>query len=930
MKKKRKNLLVCVNGVKGAISLFLAVLMTPFLTIAMLLVETGRYNSAVSILDELLGVSSISTLANYDSFVKDRWGLMALPQEKPLKDVYNGYLSQNSEIMGDSLKINKLEANGMYPLSDRDVLMNQLMEFCKLNAPTELVNNFGNLSTIIDTLEGFTNYGSIVNLLTSGVDIADAAITVGKSAGKLMESANKLDQLTEEYASKYSAFESGVNDIINALRRIVSLQESEAQLSSQLADLTFELDNLPSGEEYDKRRTELEDEIDDVKSLQSAAQSERESLENSIPNKRRRASNAQKEYAKVIKDIADELGNYKDLMHESVEALTNIGDKFADGLNTALTLEAGLKEKKDSMDNLSNQIQTMEANGTAQSNPEAYQDLLKKKADMSEAIANIELKSSIGKAAGTGFKQITDGWQTTMDDYSEDVILQIKKGFEDLRQVVLSVDISAIDTWSEYITQAKYKTVAVSGYVKAEDIDAYLKEQEDEVKSGSLGDLLDGLGSVYEQVMGLSILYVDNLNSVIDSDYYDSALGGLPADANAGGAIGNVLENLSLTAKSIIKLKVNFFTFRWLELWENVKNLLQGLIGTIQGIYNVFAMIIKALIGLFNYETWWTCTYCAYNLPCRTDFVKGNGGFGAMSFTAMTGASVTDQSLNETVKFPSVPVFSEIGGMISTMNSMKNKTGSDYAFSGAELEYIMFGSDSEMANQIYVFFVMYIIRAVCCAIQISANAEVQALAASTTLGYPVVMGIYYIFEPLVQTILLVNGSVQQLMPTTIYLAPSGVPALLKELVFFCKLSETKSKNITAKLENAFVKAEEMDEYKAKLDKAKKPAEMPKDKTLLSDLKKSYKKSLLSFSYRDYCFITMLFLVTKEERESRLMNLIQMETLNYYKNQKATFTFDLKKAYTFIDADVNATVVQMLPSLLDTSLFTVDREHYRGY
>lgn len=933
MRRKRKNPLACINGVKGAISLFMAVLMTPFLTIAMLLVETGRYNSAVSILDELLGVSSISTLANYDSFMKDRWGLMALPQEEPLKDIYNVYLSENSGIMGDSLQINSLEVEGMYPLSDRDILVNQLMEFSKLNAPTELVNNFGNLSSIIDTLEGFTNYGAITKMLTSGTKIADAAITLGKSADGLMESADNLDNLAKDYEKKYSEFESSVNGIIDALLRIISLQQMETQLATTLQNLESELQTLQQAEDSDGLSdaiSDLRDEISETKAALRSAQRERESLQNSIPGKRRTAEASKNSYSEVLKEIADELGNYKDLMKENVEAITSIQENIVGGLENAIQLEAGLKAKRDSLEALNNRIQTMEALGTAETNPNAYQSLLQQKSEMSQSIANIEMEASIAKAGGTGFKQITEGWKTTVESYSEDTIMQVKKGFEDLRQTVLSVNISAINENSSRITRSLYKTIAVAGYIKSKDIDDYMKKQEDELKSGSLGDILEGIGSVYEQLMGLSILYVDNLNSVINSSYYNTTLGGLPADPHTGGALGDVLSSLAMTANSFISLKVNFHTFRWTKLWENIKGLLEGIQGTVKGIFDVFAMIVNAIIGLADYENWWMSAYCAYNLPCRTDFVKGSGGFGAISFTAMTGTSVTDASLNKIVKFPSVPVFSEIGGMISAMYRMSSSNGSDYAFSGAELEYIMNGSNSEMANQIYVFFVMYVIRAVCCAVQISANVEVQALAASTTLGYPVVMALYYIFEPLVQTILLVNGSVQQLIPTTIYLAPSGVPALLKELVFFCKLSDSQSKEITSELEKSFVKAEKMDSYKEKLDKAKKPAELPKNKTLLSEMKKSYKKSLLSFSYRDYCFITMMFIVTKEERESRLMNLIQMETLNYYKNQQATFTFDLKKAYTFMDVDVNATVNQMLPSLLDTSLFTIDREHYRGY
>ena len=91
--KKKKGPLSCINGVKGAISLFMAVLMTPFLSIALLLVETGRYNSAVSLLDEAMGVSAVSTLANYDEYLKDRWGLLAFNQEHDLEDMYTAYTS---------------------------------------------------------------------------------------------------------------------------------------------------------------------------------------------------------------------------------------------------------------------------------------------------------------------------------------------------------------------------------------------------------------------------------------------------------------------------------------------------------------------------------------------------------------------------------------------------------------------------------------------------------------------------------------------------------------------------------------------------------------------------------------------------------------------------------------------------------------------
>jgi len=87
---------------------------------------------------------------------------------------------------------------------------------------------------------------------------------------------------------------------------------------------------------------------------------------------------------------------------------------------------------------------------------------------------------------------------------------------------------------------------------------------------------------------------------------------------------------------------------------------------------------------------------------------------------------------------------------------------------------------------------------------------------------------------------------------------------------------------------------------------------------------------LKFNYKDYCLVLLLLTVTKEQQVARLANLIQMETLCYYENQEKDYTFDLRKSYSYLYAQVDANVVQMMPSLADSSLFTVERDHYRGY
>lgn len=94
--------------------------------------------------------------------------------------------------------------------------------------------------------------------------------------------------------------------------------------------------------------------------------------------------------------------------------------------------------------------------------------------------------------------------------------------------------------------------------------------------------------------------------------------------------------------------------------------------------------------------------------------------------------------------------------------------------------------------------------------------------------------------------------------------------------------------------------------------------------------KEYKSSLLNFNYREYCFIILLLTVTKEEQIARLQNFIQMETLYHYEKEEASYTFDLRKSHTYLKIEVNANIKQMLPSLADSSLYSIKREQYRGY
>ena len=77
-----------INGTKGVISIFLAICMLPGLSINFLLIEAVRYQSAIEMLEELIDNAGLSTLADYDSYMEERFGLLSLSQKNEPKDTF--------------------------------------------------------------------------------------------------------------------------------------------------------------------------------------------------------------------------------------------------------------------------------------------------------------------------------------------------------------------------------------------------------------------------------------------------------------------------------------------------------------------------------------------------------------------------------------------------------------------------------------------------------------------------------------------------------------------------------------------------------------------------------------------------------------------------------------------------------------------------
>lgn len=867
---KKFNPLNYINGVKGSIALFLAVLMTPFLTICMLLVETGRYNSAVSILDEALGVSSISTLAEYDKYLHERWGLLAVNQEKDINTIYTSNMNVNKDVLGSSLTLNSLKAKGLYSLSESEILYNQIMEYSKLNAPTTLATNFLNLSDLLASLEKLKSMNNILSLITSGVDAVDSTITLVESADELKTLANDLDGLKSTYSSKYIAFETAVNNLIDALEEPRPDEETDEE----------------GAKEYDKN----------------------------IENLRKKATSAQSEYSEVVDSIASKLASYRDEMKECNDAITSIQKDIASATSSIVNINAELNSKKADLDALNKEIARMESEGFNESST-SYSNALDYRAALETEVAELQTQKGVATATKNGLSTTTSEWKEAFNSYSDATIGSVINSFNNLKSKINELSISSITSTAEKVTTNNYKTVSIAGYITAADIDAYLAEQEKELASGSLSALIEGITTFFNSILKLSLFYEPELSAYIDVGYYTETFGGLPSAESAEGGVMSVVSEIGSILTDIKDFSSNLGTLKFVKALKALKALIEDIGDLIENIAQFAVDVCNNIIGLLtSYDRLYYSTYTTFNLPCRTDYKNGN-----LSFNTMTGYSLTSSTLpKQNVNSSSVSVFDDLSALIDTIKSAAAGSGDDITFSGAELEYVLYGSNSEVANQLYAFCALYLMRLLMDIPAVLCNAEVQSLAAASTFGYPVVMVLMILVEPLAETILLVNGGEVSFYSYTIYLTPSGLPQLIQQLVSVCKLTTAQQESVKGDLVSAF--GSTVDDYDYQ-------------KTL-NDFQSSggggSGSSFTKFNYREYCFFLLLLTVTKEQQMARLSNLIQMETLSYYKTKGASYTFNLQNSYTYLYVDANISVKQMLPSLANSSLFTIDRKHYRGY
>lgn len=222
-----------VNGTRGVISIFLAICMLSTLSVNFVLIEAMRYQGALQMLEEIVDSAGFSTLADYDSYLEERFGLMALSQKQESKKTFSEYLNTNIESIGNSVTLDEnITAEGVYALSDVEVLEQQIHEYSEIMGPAQTLYDVGDISQLIKALED--NLPSRLEELSKEAKAAGDAASLAKELAGLVETITKIcdqydayDKAYKDYKEKYSKFEDKL------LEWVEEITPSEEETSSE-------------------------------------------------------------------------------------------------------------------------------------------------------------------------------------------------------------------------------------------------------------------------------------------------------------------------------------------------------------------------------------------------------------------------------------------------------------------------------------------------------------------------------------------------------------------------------------------------------------------------------------------------------------------------------------------------------------------------
>lgn len=219
-----------LNGWKGTISIFLVITMMPITSLALTFEEASRYQSAMEMMNEVVDSSAFSSIAEYDSYLDDRFALLATSQESDINNNFKGYLTDNVSAMGKSVTVNNKKITGKYSLSDQEVLKQQVLENAEISVTTRLISDVADVNELLDTLKEnlkLDELDKMVGQVTDAMDLTSSVVEAVKNVKSTYDKAVEYKTACDEYNASYNDSETGfIKKVINLAEKLKMAQDN--------------------------------------------------------------------------------------------------------------------------------------------------------------------------------------------------------------------------------------------------------------------------------------------------------------------------------------------------------------------------------------------------------------------------------------------------------------------------------------------------------------------------------------------------------------------------------------------------------------------------------------------------------------------------------------------------------------------------------
>jgi len=274
-----------IRETRGAISIFLCIVLVALVALSGALVDGGRMRVAESETRTAVDSAAMSQLTYYNNVLKELYGLFAIADNDPaairesiakglderllytgLSEEKEGFYKYYSEVMnlfnnGEKsrplnffdFRVEDVNVNLLYNLSETAVFKRQILEFMKYRAPKEVADQF------LDKFSAFKDLGEQTKILEKKLDIDEKLSEAGEGTETLSDKALEINLLAKN---------NGIMQKINALSVSISnrirLENLLVEKRQQLNDLTPPVktsDEPEAVEEYEKKLKEYLDAV---------------------------------------------------------------------------------------------------------------------------------------------------------------------------------------------------------------------------------------------------------------------------------------------------------------------------------------------------------------------------------------------------------------------------------------------------------------------------------------------------------------------------------------------------------------------------------------------------------------------------------------------------------------------------------------------